>query len=52
MFISLHQKHVPAQTVSQGNRSTHARESYRSTNVWQSHIITRSIENSSTQHDV
>ncbi len=35
MFTSLHQKHVPAQTVSQGNRSTHARESYRSTNVWQ-----------------
>ncbi len=26
MFISLHQKHVLAQTVSQGNRSTHARE--------------------------
>ncbi len=40
MFILYIKSMSLAQTVSQGNRSTHARESYRSGDVWQSHIIT------------
>ncbi len=39
MFISQYQKHVLAQTMSQGNRGMHVRESYRSPDVWQSLII-------------
>ncbi len=40
-LLFLHYKLMScAQTMSQGNRGTHVQESYRSTDVWQSPIIT------------